>query len=88
MEDVPTCMEQERRQTIPVLKAARKAGMKATMKGYKVLIEGKRYGMNDINSLPANAHPSIQERLLNLMMTGTFFSGRLSPFGYFHPANF
>ncbi len=85
-EDLPSGTEQERRQMIPVLKAVHKAGMKATMKGHKVPIEGKLYGMNDINSIPANAHP--RKSAESEDDSGIFFSGRFSPFSNFLQATF
>ncbi len=60
--------------------------MKAMMKGHKVLIEGKLYRMNDINSIPTNAHPRKSAEYED--DSGIFLSGRFPPFSNFHSATF
>lgn len=51
-EDLPVAIQQRRRRLLPVMKAARRDGKRASVHGDRLMIEGKPYTVESINSLP------------------------------------
>ena len=73
----------------PILKAARmkpEFRYKSRMESDKLVIDGKRYGVNDLSQLPQKLSPFEVTTKSNDDTLGFF--GELCPFSNFYPANF
>ena len=73
----------------PILHAAKQKSeyrYKSRLKGAKLVIDGKRYGVNDLDWLPDSLHPFEVSTKSNEETLGFF--GELYPFSNFYPANF
>ena len=73
----------------PILKAARmkpEFGYKSRMESDKLVIDGKRYGVNDLSQLPQKLSPFEVTTKSNEDTLGFF--GELCPFSNFYPAKF
>ena len=71
---------------MPVVKAARASGFKATLIANKAKVDGKLYGVQQINMLPANCNPEracVKENDNNLC-----YFGRYTPLSNFFPSKF
>ena len=81
--------ERSRRTLRPILRAARQKPefrFKSRMEGSKLVIDGKRYGENDLDKLPQKLSPLEVTMKSNEDTTGFF--GELCPFSNFYPAKF
>ena len=82
-------MEKCRRTLRPILRAAKQKPeyrYKSRMEGAKLVIDGRRYGVNDLDKLPDSLHPFEVSTKSNEETLGFF--GELCPFSNFYPANF
>ena len=60
-EDFPIVVEQQRKQLFPVLKAAKQLpeyNKKVTMRGNKLILNGKVFSCDDIDKVPKSIHPA------------------------------
>jgi len=85
-EDLPDVYKRARSILVPVMKAARTAGSKATLVLNKVKIDGRLYGIDDICQLPKKFDPA-QECMRKNSNTTCFF-GRHTPLSNFYPCSF
>ena len=81
-EDLPEDYKRDRGLLMPVMKAARAGNHKASMVANKVRIEGRLYGVDQMNELPANCKPELgctkeTDKCLS-------YFGRYSPFSNFY----
>ena len=85
-EDFPPEIDRRRAQLFPVLKAARNQNKKAMMIADKLIINGQKYTMDNIDNLPPELHP---RQLAQRTTDGAvLFYGRDSIFSNFHDASF
>ena len=85
------CVETERKRRIlgPILRAAKMKPdlkYKSRMEFDKLVIDGKRYGTDDLDKLPQEISPTKVSTKCDDKVVGFF--GELCPFSNFHPANF
>ena len=81
--------EKCRRTLCPILHAAKQKleyGYKSRLEGAKLVIDGKRCGVNDLDRLPDSLHPFEVSTKSNEETLGLF--GELCPFSNFYPINF
>ena len=81
--------ENSRRLLRPILRAAKmkpEYRYKSRMENDKLVIDGRKYGVNDFNLLPQKLHPFEVTTKSNEETLG--FSGELCPFSNFYPAQF
>ena len=81
--------EKCRRTLRPILCAAKQKSeyrYKSRLEGAKLVIDGKRYGVNDLDRLPDSLQPFEVSTKANEEMLGFF--GELCPFSNFYPINF
>ena len=81
--------ENSRRILRPILRAAKmkpEYRYKSRMENDKLVIDGKKYGVNDLNLLPQKLHPFEVTTKSNEETLGFF--GELCPFSNFYPAQF
>ena len=82
-------MENSRRILRPILRAAKmklEYRYKSRMENDKLVIDGKKYGVNDLNLLPQKLHPFEVTTQSNEETLGFF--GELCPLSNFYPAQF
>ena len=93
-EDFSSSTEAERRKLQPALYAAKAANVPAHLRGEKVVIQGKPYSSDSLDSLPENIkeklrNPTPSKRLHTVTSNDcVVFYGRESPFSNFHQAEF
>ena len=85
------CVDTERKRRIlcPILRAAKMKPdlkFKSRMEFDKLVIDGKRYGTDDLDKLPQEISPTKVSTKCDDRVIGFF--GELCPFSNFHPANF
>ena len=81
--------EKCRRTLHPILRAAKQKSeyrYKSRLEGAKLVIDGKRYGVSDLDQLPDSLQPFEVSTKANEEMLGFF--GELCPFSNFYPINF
>ena len=81
--------EKCRRTLHPILHAAKQKSeyrYKSRLEGAKLVIDGKRYGVNDLDQLPDSLHPLEVSTTSNEETLGFF--GELCPFSNFYPIDF
>ena len=81
--------EKCRRTLCPILRAAKQKSeyrYKRRLEGAKLVIDGKRYGVNDLDQLPDSLHPFEVSTKSNEETLGFF--GELCLFSNFYPTNF
>ena len=81
--------EKCRRTLRPILCAAKQKSeyrYKSRLEGAKLVIDGKRYGVNDLDQLPDSLHPFEVSTKSNEETLGFF--GELCPFSNFYPIDF
>ena len=81
--------EKCRRTLRPILRAAKQKSeyrYKCRMEGAKLVIDGRRYGVNDLDKLPDSLHPFEVSTKSNEDTLGFF--GELCPFSNFYPVKF
>ena len=85
-EDYPPEFEMKRKQLYPIMREARKQGMRASLKVDKLIVEGKVYFVDTLRYLPS----SLQECATNYHKdsTFTFYFGRSCPLSNFYPSSF
>ena len=82
-EDFPKEVEQRRIRMYPIMKAAHKENKKAQMVGDKLIIEGRRYSFDSLDSLPASLQLSnLSTRVLD---NTVLFFGKDSYLSNFYP---
>ena len=82
-------MKNSRRILRPIIRAAKmkpEYRYKSRMENDKLVIDGKKYGVNDLNLLPQKLHPFEVTTKSNEETLGFF--GELCPFSNFYPAQF
>jgi ribA/ribD-fused uncharacterized protein len=85
-EDLPDDYKKARGRLIPVMKAAKAAGLKSTLIMDKVKIEGKMYSTDQLNELPDRCNLSIScQKQSDKVMC---FFGRYSPLSNFYKCSF
>jgi ribA/ribD-fused uncharacterized protein len=85
-EDFPEDYQKDRTRLMPVVKAARASGLKATLIANKVKVDGKLYDVQHINKLPSNCNP---ERACVKENKDTMcFFGQYTPLSNFFPCKF
>ena len=81
--------EKCRRTLCPILRAVKQKSeyrYKSRLEGAKLVIDGKRYSVNDLDRLPDSLQPFEVSTKANEEMLGFF--GELCPFSNFYPINF
>ena len=89
-EDYPESVMNNRKQLLPILKAAKKDPTikKCSLRGDKLLVDGKGFTIRTINSLPQNLQWAVKGTRYAASVNTTFFFGRQSFLSNFHPAPF
>lgn len=85
-EDFPVEINRERRALYPVFKAARAKGIKASLNGNRLIIDGKQYSNQNIHEL--NSKLNLQGTSEKVDDKMHLFAGRYSPLSNFHHAIF
>ena len=85
-EDFPEAYKADRGLLLPIVKAARKSGLKSSLVSNKVQIEGRYYGINDIGNLHSSCNPetACKKSGDNIMC----FFGRYTPLSNFYSSKF
>lgn len=85
-EDLPKELETQKRSLLPLAKAARDMGQKATVQGTYLIVDGKRYTRETLHQLPQKCSPRClsEKRSTNYL----FFQGEYSPFSNFYRSKF
>ncbi|KAK2145168.1 hypothetical protein LSH36_697g00015 [Paralvinella palmiformis] len=86
MKTSPNGYNVSRSQLLPVMKAAKAAGMKATLVQDKVKLEGRLYGTDELEHLTDNCNPATG-CVKETEQTVCYF-GRYSPLSNFFPCTF
>ena len=85
-EDFPEEMEKRRTRLYPILKAARSKKMKATLNKDKLIVEGKTYQLETLDSLPEEIQPkTLATRETEHLV---LFYGQDSCYSSFYPSQF
>ena len=83
-EQFPAEIEKRRNILRPIIKLAKSKNMRAVLSRDKLIIDGKPYTVDSIDSLPLDT----QDIATVTTDDHTFFNGRLSPFSNFYKCNF
>ena len=85
-EDFPILIEQRRQKIFPIFKAARDQGKKATLVADKLIIDGRQYTVENLDTLPAALQ--LKNISTHVMDKSVLFYGSDSPFSSFYPSTF
>ena len=85
-EDFPDDYKNARSSLMPVVKAARSSGLKASLVMNKALIDGSTYGIHNLHKLPAKCNP--ETACTKITDKTVCYFGRYSPLSNFHIAPF
>jgi ribA/ribD-fused uncharacterized protein len=81
-EHLPDEYQRDRSLLRPVFTAAKSQGKKASFVGNKLKVDGRLYGVSDVNTLPANLNP--EQSCIKQNSDLICFFGRYTPFSNFY----
>ena len=89
-EDFPEAVKENRQILLPCLRAAKRDPKikKCSLRGDKLLIDGTRYTVNDLEKLPLHLQWTVKGEKYIPQCDSTFFFGKESYLSNFHPAPF